>query len=429
MRLIFGGRDKRRSRLWLAALGVLAVAAVPTVALGAGSSSAKQAAGATASTSSAVTCGSNVPVKTADPDHVLSTLPAAAKARYSTWNYPVAKSPWASFKGIPKPWKIGLIMFPLTSPYNVDIVSEVKKEFDQAKKQGLVTGSLTTYIQPSMATATPEQQISAIQQMVRDGVNGILILPLSGTPLAPAIDAAGKQGVPVVVIDNVIPNSKYVINVWTNKVPVGSAGTAGLLKKGNVLVVRGLAGNTVEQAIYDTTMADLKACPGIKVIGTVYGSWSSGPAKTAVLQFLASHPGVKIDAVIQDGAMMAGVIQAFQSAGKTVPLISEGGCQGGDLSWWLAHKSTYKTYATCNNGFQVAYVNMRVLFRILGGKGIKLRDLSMSSPVVTNANLAQFATAGKPLTWAGEPRGPITAYCSNTCLNGYFSKPGTPGNF
>jgi ribose transport system substrate-binding protein len=428
MRRVFGGHKGWRSRSWLVAIGVLAVAAVPAIALGASSGSARQTLVSASSTAQA-TCGQNVPAKISDTDNVLSKLDAKTRARYAAWSYPVKASPWSTFKGVKQPWKIGLIMFPLTSPYNVDIVSEVKKEFNEAKAKGLVTGTLTTYIQPSMATATPEQQISAIQQMVRDGINGILILPLSGTPLAPAIDAAGKSGVPVVVIDNVIPNSKYVVNVWTNKVPVGSAGTAGMLKKGNVLIVRGLAGNTVEQAIYDATIADLKVCPDIKIVGTVYGSWSSGPAKTAVLQFLASHPGLKIDAVIQNGAMMAGVIQAYESTGKTVPLISEGGCQGGDLSWWLAHKATYKTYATCNNGFQVAWVNMRVLFRILGGKGVKLRDISLEAPVVTNANLAQFATPGKPLSWAGEPRGPITAYCSNTCLNGYFNSPGTPGGF
>ncbi len=54
--------------------------------------------------------------------------------------------------------------------------------------------------------------------------------------------------------------------------------------------------------------------------------------------------------------MMAGTIDAFQSAGQTVPPISDGECQGGDLSWWLAHKATYKTVGGCFNGYQGAYV-------------------------------------------------------------------------
>ncbi len=45
--------------------------------------------------------------------------------------------------------------------------------------------------------------------MVRDGVDGILLLPLDGPPLAPAIDAAGKAGVPVVILDNVVAEAKY----------------------------------------------------------------------------------------------------------------------------------------------------------------------------------------------------------------------------
>jgi hypothetical protein len=128
--------------------------------------------------------------------------------------------------------------------------------------------------------------------------------------------------------------------------------------------------------------------------------------------------------------MAAGIIGAFESSGQPIPPIADGGCQGGDLSWWLAHKSSYATIGTCNSGYQTEYTAMQVLFRILGGKQLKIRDIAVTAPVVTNSNLAQFATAGKSLTWSGEPRGPLDARCGTvTCLNGFFKKPGTPGKF
>jgi ribose transport system substrate-binding protein len=349
--------------------------------------------------------------------------------RYKTWPYEIKQTPWKDFKGVKSPWKIGLIMFPIGSPWQANLVSQAKKEFAAAKAKGLVTGKLVTYIQPSQATATPEQQIAAIQQMVRDGVNGILVLPLAGNPLGPAIDAAGKKNVPVVILDNVVPNSDYAVNVWSQNNSPAAAGVAGIVKKGNVLVVRGIAGNTVEQAFQDAAIADIKACPGLKVVGTVWGKWTNATAKSAVLQFLQSHPGLKIDAVIQNGIMMGGIVDAFQTAGKDVPPISDGGCQGGDLSWWLEHKDTYKTVGVCFNGYQTAYTEMRLLFRVLGGKGLRLRDIAITAPVVTNDNVHVYATAGKPLSWQGEPKGPIDAWCSQECLDAYFEQPGTPEEF
>ena len=93
--------------------------------------------------------------------------------------------------------------------------------------------------------------------------------------------------------------------------------------------------------------------------------------------FLISHPGVQINAVFEIGVMGAGVINAFSSLGKTVPPVADGGCQGGDLSWWLAHKSSYKAVGQCVNGFQSAYGEFRVLLRILGGKGLLLNSVPL----------------------------------------------------
>jgi ribose transport system substrate-binding protein len=263
--------------------------------------------------------------------------------------------------------------------------------------------------------------------MVRDGVDGILLLPLAGPPLAPAIDAAGKAGVPVVILDNVIDQANYVVNVWSQNNSPAAAGVAGLVKSGNILMVRGIAGNPVEQAFQDAAVADVKACPGLKIVGTIWGKWTNASAKAETLKWLAAHPDTKIDGVIQNGIMMAGIIQAFQQAGRPVPPVSGGGCQGGELSWWLKNRATYKSVATCFNGFQTGWSEFRLLARILAGKGLKVRDIHVPVPTVTSENVAVYATPGKPLSWPGEPRGPINGWASNKFLDGYFNKPGNPG--
>jgi ribose transport system substrate-binding protein len=384
-------------------------------------------AGSTSVAATAQKCGEDVVYPAKDPDGAFKKLPKEIQARYGPYPYEIKATPWEAFKGKPKPWKIGLITFPVGSPWLADVIKQVGTEFNKAKAKGLVEGTLQKYIQPSYATATPEQQINAIQQMVRDGIDGILLLPLAGPPLAPSIDAAGKAGVPVVILDNVVSDAKYAVNVWSQNNSPAAAGVAGLVKTGNVLFVRGIAGNPVEQAFQDAAVADVKACPGLKIVGTIYGKWTNASAKAETVKWLAAHPDTKIDAVIQNGIMMAGIIQAFQQAGRPIPPISGGGCQGGELSWWLKNKATYKSVATCFNGFQTGWSEFRLLTRILDGRGLRVADIHIPVPIVDNSNLHIYATPGKPLSWPGEPRGPIDGWASNKTLDGYFHKSGNPG--
>ena len=114
-------------------------------------------------------------------------------------------SPWAHSKPVKGPWKIGYIAFAITNPYNQHVLDGLKTQFAEAKTKGLVTGSLITNIPATIAASTPEQEIAAVQQMVRQGVNAIIMEPIAGDPVVPAIDAAGKAGVPVILTDIPLP--------------------------------------------------------------------------------------------------------------------------------------------------------------------------------------------------------------------------------
>jgi ribose transport system substrate-binding protein len=409
----------RRARAVIAVGATAAVAATMALA-----STGSAVASSTAAAAHA--CGYSAPVGPTNPGGIYSTLSAKLKAVYSSDPGALNASPWAHSKPVKGPWKIGYIAFAITNPYNQHVLNGLKSQFAKAKAKGLVTGSLVTNIPATIAASTPEQEIAAVQQMVRQGINAIIMEPIAGAPVVPAIDAAGKAGVPVILTDIPLPETKYGVVVWSQNQTAADAGALKILGKGNLLIVRGLAGNPNDVVLYDQKIADLKYCPNITLAASIYGNWDNGSAKTAVSQYLAAHPQ-GIDGVLQDGGMMAGTIDAFQSSGKTVPVISDGECQGGDLSWWLAHKSSYSTVGGCFNGYQGAYVFFNTALRILAGDGPKLQTLEIPAPIVTNANIAKFATPGLPLTSPLEQGGPITAWCTNTCLNAYFNKPGTPG--
>jgi ribose transport system substrate-binding protein len=412
-----------------AALGRLAwtgaAAALVVAALTAASGSAASAASATSTTKATASCGTSVPVGPSNPKGVYKTMSASLKSVYSSYPGELIASPWAKTKIKAKPpWKIGYIAFAITNQYNQDSLTGLEQQFAIAKKAGLVKGSLLTNIPATLAASTGEEQISAIEQMVTEGVNAIILEPVDSVAEAPAINAAGKAGVPVILADTPpAPNTPYAVSAWSQNQVEADAGALGIIKSGNIVIVRGIAGNENDVVLSNQALADLKDCPNIHVAATLYGDWDEGTAKTVVSQYIASHPQ-PLAGAIQDGGMMAGVIEAFQAAGVKVPTISGGECYGGDLSWWLAHKSTYKTVAQCFNGFQGAYTYFNVALRILDNKGPKYNVLEMPSPAITTANLASYAKPGLPLSSTAEVGGPTTAWCDNTCLNPYFNIPG-----
>lgn len=410
-------------RTWTGVAAVLLVAAVTAACGSAGKSSGTSGSGS--GTAASASCGTSVSVGPANPSGVYSTMSPSLKAVYSSYPGQLIASPWATTKITAKPpWKIGYIAFAITNQYNQDSLNGLQKEFAIAKQAGLVQGDLLTNIPATMAASTGEQQISAIQQMVRQGVNAIILEPVDSVAEAPAINAAGQAGVPVILADTPpAPNTQYAVSAWSQNQVEADAGALGIIKSGNIVIVRGIAGNENDVVLSNQALADLKKCPNIHVAATLYGNWDEGTAKTVVSQYIAAHPQ-PLAGAIQDGGMMAGVIEAFQAAGVKVPPISGGECYGGDLSWWLAHKASYKTVAQCFNGYQGAYTYFSVALRILDNKGPKYNVLEMPSPAITNDNLAQFAQPGLPLSSTAEVGGPDTAWCDNTCLDPYFNVPG-----
>jgi len=402
-----------------------ASSSAPQASSGGASSSGSAGGGTSAASGGGGACGTPVAVGPANPDGVYKTLSPDLQKIYTSYPGDLLPSPWATTKITAKPpWKIGFIAFAITNPYNQHVLDGLQAQFAKAKAAGLVTGSLVTNIPATMAASTAEQQISAIQQMVRQGINAIILLPVDSVAEAPAINAAGKAGVPVILADTPpAPGDTYSVSAWTQNQVQADAGALGLIQSGNIVIVKGIAGNQNDVVLYNQKIANLKNCPNIHVAATLYGNWDNGTAKTVISQYLASHPQ-PLAGVLQDGGMMSGIIQAFQANGQKVPVISDGECGGGDLSWWLANKNTYKTVGGCINGYQGAYTYFDVTLRVLDNKGPKANVLEMPITPITNDNLSEFAQPNIPLTSQDEVGGPETAWCDDTCLNKYFNVTG-----
>ena len=84
---------------------------------------------------------------------------------------------------------------------------------------------------------------------VLTGVDGVFVLPLSDVAMTRVVDAAGKAGIPVVGVDTIFSGSKYAVSVWgNNQEPTYPATMKIIHGKGNVLIIRGIAGETPARA-------------------------------------------------------------------------------------------------------------------------------------------------------------------------------------
>jgi ABC-type sugar transport system substrate-binding protein len=367
-------------------------------------------------------CGESVPIGPSNPTGIFKSLSPELQKIYASYPGELNESPWKGFKK-KGPWSIGLIGFPSINSYFKERLSGIEEEFEKAKAEGLVEGSLVTSIPGSPEQMTPESQISAIKRMVSQGVDLILLEPAGGTADKAAIDAAGEAGVPVVMADALMPGSKYAQPVLTDNYSEALANAMGIIKEGEVLVVRGAEGNTLDEIVYQQTKADIESCPGMSEAGSVYGEYDDTTTKTVVQQLLASHPG-ELSGVVTQGGMVAGTVQALEAVGKEVPPIAMINPSGGALSWWLEKTPEYEAAAQGLNGKQAAYTFFHVAMRILSGKSPVANVLEIPAPSATNENLEEMAPKGQPLTYDGGPLGEPESWCGSKCLDQYFEAPG-----
>lgn len=401
-----------RARLMLggALAGIAAVAA-----LTAGTASAGQAAVMSA-------CGTvtyQAPAGSAN----LASLPASIRAGFGGYPYPVAASVYKSFKAVKNAVKIGYSDSYAANGWREDALDQLKK--DAANHKRLVSRVVATN-----SNLNNTLQIQQITSMIEQHVGAIIAIPNSPTAFNPVIKKAYDAGIPFITEDAHV-TSPYAINVDNNTFLQGEKIGAALAKlihgKGNVLIVDGITGAPANTTEHEGFLAAFKACPGIKVVGSVAGDWSETSTKSAVLQFLATHAG-GIDAVVDGGGETVGVIQAFQQTGrKLVPIGDANPDQGSLVALKKYLPNQY--VASTDPPRQTASGALETALRVLGGQGLKLNTIVADPPAVTGPAVLRRWTnpAWAQTSVATAPPPPGTLWLASTQLNAFFARPKSIG--
>lgn len=407
-------------RLSLGLGGALLLAAATACSSSSSSSSTPttSTSASSGSSSSALSgsCGTIPNIAYNDQSGLVSSLGSYA-ANYDGFDGTIYKSPWSTWKGVSGNVKVGILIDGLDNPYQTALEGSLES--------GLKAfGYSTVALAPSAASVT--DQLQGYQTLLNDGVNMIIAQVQSPTAYNSLIDKAAKQGIPTIGVLNDIADQNAV-NVVPNSVLGGMKLAQYVVQqaqgKGLIMFIHGIAGVPIDTDTMNGANDVLKLCPQITTNESIVTQFQASIAKQQVLSYLNTHPQT-VSGVVTAGPFTSGVIEAFQQAGRTVPVITNNGLDEGGLAYWVQHMSTYNGVALANTPNGLAYATVQVANKMLSGDGVKINTLSIDPPLATNANLTKYVTIDPSWTinTAGTATGPANLYVSNSFIDAIFTK-------
>ncbi|MHB1103483.1 MAG: sugar ABC transporter substrate-binding protein [Devosia sp.] len=193
-----------------------------------------------------------------------------------------------------------------------------------AKAKGAELGVEVIVVAPP-AESDVQAQITQIEDLIAQGVEGIALAPTDPNALAPVVDAAKAAGIPVVFIDTRGIN-EGVTFIGTNN-EVGAALAADFMCKNlpagsEVAILQGLISQSTGQARADGSKKGLEAC-GLKVVAEQTAEWDRAKGLSVTENILAGNPNIKGIFASNDN-MALGAVEALKAASKLADVMVVG---------------------------------------------------------------------------------------------------------
>jgi ABC-type sugar transport system substrate-binding protein len=215
--------------------------------------------------------------------------------------------------------KIGALTKSLANPYFL----RMKQGYDYAQKKlgvEVVFGSTPT-------ERADLDQLNILEGWLAEGsFEGFVVTPFQPTCLNNALARASRKGIPIINIDELIPEPvatadgiKIVARIASNNVEAGRLDAQLVLssvpKGSDVAIIEGDPGTTSSMDRV-TGFTNAAKEGGLKVVASQPANWDRKTARELATQMLADDPNLKAICVVND-EMALGVVSAVQAAGAT----------------------------------------------------------------------------------------------------------------
>ena len=353
------------------------------------------------STGTTTSCGSIPTSLPSDPNGVIAALPTSLQELYNGYPTAVYKSAFANWKPKSAANKtVGFLLSETNNGYQLAL---------QAILSGMLKSAGYTVDQVTSSDEVTDQ-VADFNQMVEKKVAVIVYEPLSSSAFTTAVTNAAAAGIPSISVLNSV-GSADTISVGANDWLQGAQMAAQVAKdiggSGNVLDVHGISGVAIDTAAYAGIKAVFAQCKGITTNDSIYTQFADSTAKSDVQTYLETHPA-KIAAAMTSGSGATGVLEGFQAAGKSVPEIANDSLEDGELAYWYQNKSSYKGVGITATPPQIASATTTIVQDLFAGKGVQISAIVLNTPLVTDANVAQWYVAGTSTSSTGNAGGPAS---------------------
>lgn len=232
------------------------------------------------------------------------------------------------------------------------------------------------------------RQQAQIRELVREGVDLLIVSPYEAAPVTPAVEEAYRRGIPVVLLDRRITSQQYTAYVGGDNLEVGQTaaryGARLLGQRGNILEILGTPGSSATSERHLGFVQALQSYPGLRVVGQVTGDWTVRTPKPALKQALLAHPEVSLIFSHNDG-MGHGAYEVCQELGltKQVRIIGVDGLPGAGEGIDLVQRGLLSASILYSPGGEEA---IRTALKILNKRPFK-KENTLGTIVIDSTNV------------------------------------------
>ena len=185
--------------------------------------------------------------------------------------------------------KLGVVLLGVGNPFYDDVLLGVHEKAEEL--EGYNCSVLIRQTEYSL-----KQQLSAIDALLAEGINGLAISPYNDDAIREKINSLCDQGIPVVTLNTDIENSKRLAYVGSNFFRSGeaAAGLMRLMTKGEVHV--GIVSGSQNILCHTERIAGfaqvIRSHPHIRIADIVNNNDDDTESYTLTKQLLADHPEI-----------------------------------------------------------------------------------------------------------------------------------------
>ena len=175
------------------------------------------------------------------------------------------------------------------------------------------------------AAGSAAKQVADVNSMIAQGVDVIFLAPREEKPLIPAVMAAKKAGIPVILLDRSVDPSlakageDYLTFIGSNFVEEGKRIAEWLAKNANgkskIIELEGTTGSSPANDRKKGFDEAIKAAGGFEIVASQTGDFARDKGRQVAEALLQAHPDADIIYAHND-EMAMGAIAALEAAGK-----------------------------------------------------------------------------------------------------------------